>query len=116
VVSGGRSPTRAPRVEEQDELDPPGPAQGQGVAADGRVGRGAHGQRQRGAGGAGDGGAPAGGVHGGRQAERGPGAVLLRGLRACRGREDASQAETRGQRSNASGIQSGGVSLSEAEL
>lgn len=85
MVSGGRSPTRAPRVEEQDELDPPGPAQGQGVAADGRVGRGAHGQRQRGAGGAGDGGAPAGGVHGGRQAERGPGAVLLRGLRACTG-------------------------------
>lgn len=80
----GCLPTWAPGVKEQDELDPPRPAQGQRVAAY-RCIRGAadgHGHHVS-AGRAGDGSAPSGSVDVWGQAEGGPGAVLLMWLRTC---------------------------------
>lgn len=76
-------PTWAPGVKEQDKLNPPRSPQGQGVAAYRCVGGRADGQGHHVPGGTGDSGAPAGRVDVGRQAEGGPGAVLLKGLGAC---------------------------------
>lgn len=76
-------PTWAPGVKEQDKLNPRWSPQGQGVAAYRCVRGRADGQGHHVPGGTGDSGAPARRVSVGRQAEGGPGAVLLGGLGAC---------------------------------
>lgn len=74
-------PTWAPGVKEQDKLKLRRLAQGQGVAADGRIRGGGDGQGQHVSGGTGDGSAPGGSVDAGRQTKGGPGSILVMGLR-----------------------------------
>lgn len=76
-------PTWTPGVKEQDELDLAWSAQGQPIAAYGRIRGAADGQLHRVPGGAGDSSAPAGRVDVGRQTEGGLGAILLNGLGTC---------------------------------
>lgn len=76
-------PTWTPGIEEQDELDPRRVPQGQGVATYRCIWCRADQQGHHVSGWTGDSSTPAGSVNAGRQTERGPGAILFRGLRTC---------------------------------
>lgn len=78
-----QSPTWAPGVKEQDEINPAWCPQAQRVAAHWCVRGAADGQRHHVPRRAGDSGAPPWRINFGRESEGGPGAVLLRGLGPC---------------------------------